>query len=447
MRKWMAVVGMLVLCSSSSVVSATESRVPLPVRKVVLYKNGIGYFEHLGKVRGAQDVEVVLPSAQLNDVLKSLTVIDLGRGQVTGVTYDSTAPLSRRLAELPIDLRSVQSLVNFLNQLRGTDVEVRAPGGPVAGKLMGAEVRRKQVRTNTVIEEVEVALFTPQGEVRTVELASAGALKILKPELASDVSRYLELLDSAHQRDVRRLHIHTVGSGSRKLYVSYTSEAPIWKTTYRIVLDGKEKPLLQGWAIVDNTTPMDWENVDLSLVAGAPVSFVQNLSQPLYARRPVMPLPNGFQVTPQTHEATLEVPTGQAAVAGAVLDAAGNPAAGATVRVLSTDRRLVRQGTTDGSGRFHISGLTPGTYKIQATHPSVGSAEYRRVAVHGGRVTALNFSLGGVANSLEEAEAKGYYRDADEARKRRERVAAKAGAAGPPAEAPASKSEADVGRI
>lgn len=446
MRKWMALAGILVLSLSSSTVSATESPVPLPVRKVVLYKNGIGYFEHLGKVRGAQDVEVVLPSAQLNDVLKSLTVIDLGRGQVTGVTYDSTAPLSRRLAELPIDLRSVQSLVNFLNQLRGTDVEIHAPAGPVAGKLMGAEVRRKQVGTNTVSEEVEVALFTHQGEVRTVELASAGALKILKPELASDVSRYLELLDSAHQRDVRRLHVHTVGSGSRELYVSYTSEAPIWKTTYRIVLDGKRKPLLQGWAIVDNTTPMDWENVDLSLVAGAPVSFVQNLSQPLYARRPVMPLPNGFQVTPQTHEATLEVPAGQAAVAGVVLDAAGHPAAGATVRVLSADGRLVRQGTTDASGRFHMSGLAPGTYRLQASHPSMGSAEYRHTAVHGGRVTALNFSLGGVASSFEEAEAKGYYRDVDEARKRREQVAAETGAAGAPPEAPAASNVA-LGRI
>jgi hypothetical protein len=270
-------------------------------------------------------------------------------------------------------------------------------------------------------------------------------LKLLKPELASDVGRYLELLNSAHQRDVRRLHIHTVGSGSRKLYVSYTSEAPIWKTTYRIVLDGKEKPLLQGWAIVDNTTPMDWEKVELSLVAGAPVSFVQNLSQPLYARRPVMPLPNGFQVTPQTHEATLEVPSGQAAVAGAVMDASGNPAAGATVRVFSAQGTLVRQGTTDGSGRFHISGLKPGTYRLQASHPSVGSAEYRRVTVHGGRVTALNFSLGGgIAGSREEAEGKGLR---DDRGWRHRKSAAKERLAGTPAEAPASKSEADVGRI
>jgi len=80
MRKVMALVGTLVLFLSLPKVGATESSVPLPLRKVVLYKNGMGYFEHLGKVRGAEDVEIVLPSAQLNDVLKSLTVIDLGGG-------------------------------------------------------------------------------------------------------------------------------------------------------------------------------------------------------------------------------------------------------------------------------------------------------------------------------------------------------------------------------
>ncbi|MFQ5724534.1 MAG: hypothetical protein ACE5G6_08565, partial [Terriglobia bacterium] len=279
--------------------------VPLPVRKVVLFKNGMGYFEHLGEVRGAQVVEIVLPSSQLNDVLKSLTVIDLGRGQIAGVTYDSAAPLARRLAELPIDLRSVRGLVDFLNAIRGTEVEIRAPGGTIAGRLMGAELRTR-AHNQTTTQVVEVSVFTPGGEVRIVELESAGGLRVTQESLAGDITRYLGLLGSAHERDLRRLRIQTVGKGRRQLYVSYTSEVPIWKTTYRIVLDEGQSPLLQGWAVVDNTTPLDWLDVELSLVAGAPVSFVYNLSQPIYARRPVVPLPEGVLVSPQTHEATLE---------------------------------------------------------------------------------------------------------------------------------------------
>ena len=126
----------------------------MPVRKVVLYKNGMGYFEHLGEVRDKQELELALPSTQLNDVLKSLTVIDLNRGQVSGVTYDSTAPLDRRLAELPVRADAAQGVLEFLNRVRGTAVEIRTPAGPVAGKLMGAELRRKQVGEYTVREAI-----------------------------------------------------------------------------------------------------------------------------------------------------------------------------------------------------------------------------------------------------------------------------------------------------
>jgi hypothetical protein len=285
---------------------AAQDSISLPVRKVELYKNGIGYFEHLGQIKGSQTVEIVLPSSQLNDVLKSLTVLDLGSGQVTGVNYGSAAPLNKRLSELPIDLNSTESIVDFLKQLRGATVEIRAPGGVVMGRLMGAEIKSKALEGGVTVQTIEVNIFNPNGEVRQVELESAGALKLTEPSLASDLSRYYELVNTSHQRDIRTLNIQTSGTGERQLFVGYVSETPIWKTTYRIVLDAKQKPILQGWAIVDNTTPMDWLNVSLSLVSGAPISFVQNLSQPLYGRRPVVPLPEGYQASPQISEATVE---------------------------------------------------------------------------------------------------------------------------------------------
>ena len=87
------------------------------------------------------------------------------------------------------------------------------------------------------------------------------------------------------------------GTGERQLFVSYISEVPVWKTTYRLVLTSKsaKKPLLQGWAIVDNTVGEDWNNVDLSLVAGAPQSFIQQLSQPYYGRRAIVRFAAGIR--------------------------------------------------------------------------------------------------------------------------------------------------------
>ncbi len=381
------------LAESERLLTAQDS-IPLPVRKVVLYKNGMGYFEHLGPVRGAQAVEISLPRTQLNDVLKSLTVLDLGRGMVTGVTYDSSAPLDRRLAELPIDLDSAQGTVGLLNQLRGAAVEIKAPGGSVTGKIVGAELRTRSAGAGTIVQYVQITLLSSGGELRLIDLESAGSLRFTEPELAADMARYMELLNTTHRRDIRKLHIQTAGSGERQLYVSYTSEAPVWKTTYRVVLDPKQKPLLQGWAIVDNTTPVDWLDVTLSLVAGAPVSFIQNLSQPVYARRPVVPLPEGFQVSPQLHEGTMAAPGGMTAISGSVFDSRGGPLAGAAVVVIGPDGSPLRTVTTDGNG-VYLAQVAAGNYRVSASYPGLRGAEYPGIEVTQGRTTALNFSLQG----------------------------------------------------
>ena len=133
------------------------------------------------------------------------------------------------------------------------------------------------------------------------------SLRLAERDLNDEVGRYLNLVGSSRARDLRRMTISDSGSGNREIFVSYISEVPVWKSTYRIILPEKanEKPLLQGWAIVDNTIGEDWKDVQLSLIAGSPQSFIQDISQPLYARRPVVGLPQSAMLTPQTQEATM----------------------------------------------------------------------------------------------------------------------------------------------
>src|SRR5712671_2438838 len=305
--------------------SANPTAAKLPVRRVVLYKNGVGYFEHLGRVRGSQDVHVDFTSAQLNDVLKSLTVLDLSGGRITGVDYNSEAPLARRLATLRLALGERPTVAEFLGALRGARVEIRSgAGAAVAGKLLSVE---RKTRTGAgpgwTVETDEISLITGSGEVRSVDLNSSTSVRIAEKDLQVEVGRYLGLIASSRDQDVRRMTISTTGTGERNLYVSYISEVPIWKTTYRIVLPSKaeKKPLLQGWAIVDNTVGEDWDGVELSLVAGAPHSFIQQLSEPFYGRRPVVPLPESVQLSPQTHAAALL--GGNGSLKGTVMDPSG----------------------------------------------------------------------------------------------------------------------------
>src|SRR6266851_4706433 len=291
--------------------NANPTPAKLPVRRVVLYKNGVGYFEHLGRVRGSQDVHVDFTSAQLNDVLKSLTVLDLSGGKISGVDYNSEAPLVRRLATLRLTLGENPTMADFLAALRGARLEVRSgSGAAMAGKLLSVEKKSRE-RDGATTEWTEISLVNDSGEVRSAEVTPATSVRIVEKDLQVEVGRYLGLIASSRDQDLRRMTISTTGAGERNLYVSYISEVPIWKTTYRLVLSSKaeQKPLLQGWAIVDNTIGEDWNDVEVSLVAGAPHSFIQQLSQPYYGRRPVVPLPESVQLTPQTHAATLEPST------------------------------------------------------------------------------------------------------------------------------------------
>jgi len=278
----------------------------LPVTRVVLYKNGVGYFEHSGRVRGSQNVNIDFTTSQLNDVLKSLTVLDLGKGRITGVSYNSTAPLEHQLGTLHLPVGETTTTAQFLEALRGARVEVRSGSESATGRLLSVDERELPGKGDQKITVYQLSVVSDVGEVRTFDLIPATSVRIAEKDVNEEVGKYLRLVASSRDQDVRRMSISTAGDGERGLLVSYISEVPVWKSTYRIVVPGDGKPLLQGWAIVDNTVGEDWKSVELSLVAGAPQSFVQELSQPYYTRRPVIALPENAMVTPQTFESTLE---------------------------------------------------------------------------------------------------------------------------------------------
>jgi hypothetical protein len=288
---------------------AADSAARLPVTRVILYKNGVGYFEHAGQVRDSQDVNVDFTTAQLNDVLKSLTVLDLGKGRITGVSYNSNAPLEKRLGSLHLAVGENPTTAQFLDALRGARLEVRSGPESASGRLLSIDEREIPTKGDQKVTIDQISIISDTGEVRVFDLTPPTSVRVVEKDVNDEVGKYLGLVASTRDQDVRRMTISTAGDGERNLLVSYISEVPVWKSTYRIVIPGDGKPLLQGWAIVDNTVGEDWKNVELSLVAGAPQSFVQDLSQPYYARRPVVPLPENAMITPQTHEATMEAQT------------------------------------------------------------------------------------------------------------------------------------------
>ena len=188
-------------------------------------------------------------------------------------------------------------------------MEVHNGSAVVTGRVLSVEEREMRPGkgdSDGTLKRDYLSLITDGGELRQFEMSPTLGVRLLEGEMREDVGRYLSVLASGRDQDLRRMVINTAGQGARQLQVSYISEVPVWKSTYRLVLPSKEaKPFIQGWAIVDNTVGEDWKDVELSLVAGAPQSFVQELSKPTYARRPTVALPETAMLQPQTHEAAM----------------------------------------------------------------------------------------------------------------------------------------------
>jgi Carboxypeptidase regulatory-like domain len=386
----------------SSLVLAQSENNPPPLRRVTLYKHGVGYFERQGKVNGDQQVTFLFDAAQMNDVLKSLVALDLGKGpdkgKISAVTFDSIKPVDKRLEEFGISLDSTNALglTSLLGQLKGARVEVRAGPTPAAGVVVGIE---KRSRTQGVekIESQELVLVSDGGELRSIPLDQIRGIKLLDAKLREDLDQYLSILQSTIHKNLRKLTISTTGQSERDLFLSYVVEAPVWKTTYRVVLDAKSKPFLQGWALVDNVQDEDWNDVTLSLVSGAPVSFIQDLQQPRYKRRPVVGMPDDVTVAPQIPQAslgtTLGFASGGGVIEGVVKDMTGAALPNATVKATQTSTGAEITATTDANGRYRLRGLPPGTYNVRVESPGFKSYMIERLRLASGTLARNDIQM------------------------------------------------------
>ncbi len=265
----------------------------LPVTQVVLFNSGVGYFARSGEVEGDARVDLSFPETDVNDLIKSMTLQDQGGGRVAAVSYESREPVARTLSSFAINLNNNPSLTQILTQVRGEKVEValqptaQAQPGTMAGTIVGVEKLKLPAGNNQQVEADVLNLLTADG-LRAIRLMDVLRIKLTNPVLEAELKRALDVVALNHDAQKKAVSLHFVGDGRRKVKVSYVVEAPIWKTTYRLVLDKGGKPYLQGWAVVENTTDEDWAQVKMALVSGRPISFKMDLYNPLYVPRPTV---------------------------------------------------------------------------------------------------------------------------------------------------------------
>lgn len=275
----------------------------LPVRKVVLYKHGIGFFERAGRIPAGEAARLDFKAAEMDDVLKSLTIQERGGGRVSAVRYDSSEPLDRKLREFPFALGNAQPLPTILDQLKGARIELRLAADRVEGTIVGARISPASERQ---AERQELILLLDSGDLRAVDLGAASSIRFPDPRVQEQFRDYLAALNQGRNRERRGVVIESSATGPRDLVAHYVIPMPAWKSSYRLVLDGGPEPLLEGWAIVDNTTGEDWTGVGLSLVSGLPVSFITRLYEPRYITRPGAELAEDRAQRPIVHAGAIE---------------------------------------------------------------------------------------------------------------------------------------------
>src|SRR5262245_33949164 len=305
----------------------------LPITRVVLFNSGVGYFSRSGEVEGDARVDLTFPETDINDLLKSMVLEDFNKGRISAVSYDSREPIARTLSSFAINLNGNPTFAGILSQLRGERIEVAVSPtaanqpGKLTGTIVGVEKQKVPAGTTTIDAEV-LNMWCAEG-VRSVRITDIQSLRFSNPVIESEFRRALETLALSHDSQKKAVQLHFAGDGKRKVQVGYVIEAPIWKTSYRLLMDEKEKPYLQGWAMVENPTDEDWSNVKMALTSGRPISFKIDLYNPLYINRPTVEPELFASLRPVTYSGGFKTNEGVAANGRPGQDFAMKPTAAA----------------------------------------------------------------------------------------------------------------------
>jgi hypothetical protein len=343
---------------------------------VILYSNGVAYIERRGVVTNHAEISLSFKQSQVDDVLKSMVVLDLGKGRIGAVSYNSSAPVSSRLSEIPFAISAATDgnngggLAGVLSQLQGARVVVTTSSRSVAGAILTVEAKQSQIDADKPpVTSHRLVIASDNGQVSGFDLAELRSVQLADEGSRRDLKEFAHAAAAARRRDAKTIVVTSDGVGEREMVVSYTIAAPIWKTTYRVVLDDKGKPFFQGWAIVDNISEEDWNGIQLSLVSGTPISFIQQIQNPVYRYRPIIPLQPDVNMKPQTYEPGEVGATSTGSLNGRIKDANGASVSGASVTVKNTSTNQSFQLTSNSDGGYSVADLPPGKYTVRVSAP------------------------------------------------------------------------------
>ena len=288
----------------------------LKVKKVIIFKHGVSYYILEGILKSSSTFELEFKINEMNDVLKSLFVLDTSeKGYISSISYDAALETSQLLKSIMLNIPDNDSFSSLLTQIKGADVNLTIGGAKkISGKIMGIEFIDKLIKDEKITEK-QLILFQNDDIITKHDFSEIKSVDILNDEIKKDLKFFLGTVIAGKKKDAKKIIINCESGGDddveRNIFVSYIREAPIWKTSYRLIMSKKQameqKCLLSGWSLIENTTNQDWIEIELSLVAGMPVSFIYEFYRPIFIQRPVIHPPRVLSARPTDIEEGLEM--------------------------------------------------------------------------------------------------------------------------------------------
>ena len=285
----------------------------LALKRVVLSTGGVGYFEYEAAVEGNATLTLDVPLDQVDDVLKSLVVYDAG-GSAGAITLPGREPLTQSFVDLPFDGAALGSAVGLLNALQGSEIRVAAPKA-ISGRLVHVDEETVQGAGGVALTRSRVSVMTDAGLQQFV-LQEVDAIAFADPQLQRQVDTALSRIAAYRAGGRRQLTLSTRGPGQRTVRVGYVVAMPLWKASYRLSLPSDpqaQTARLQGWAVLENFSGRAWQDVELTLLSGNPVTFRQALYESYYVPRPTVPVESGGHVLPPADSGTVGTVVAQSA--------------------------------------------------------------------------------------------------------------------------------------
>lgn len=291
---------------SSTALSFARAEGPsgeIPVDRVILSTSGLANFVHKMQVKDNATVEFPVRFEQVDDILKSLVIFDR-QGRLGGVTLPGKQPLEQVFKDLPFSQGQLSNPMLLINAYQGASITLKGGGNAaITGKVIQVTPEQVEIEDGKTVTKHRISIMTADG-MRQALLEDLQSIHFDDAKIRGEIARALDSIRENGTSERRMLTVSLPGEGARPVTLSYVVDAPLWKTAYRLVLpegEGKDKKgLLQGWAVVENMTASDWNNVDMTLVSGNPVTFRQSLYESYYVQRPEIPVQVFGRVMPRT---------------------------------------------------------------------------------------------------------------------------------------------------